>query len=171
MRRRLFAVLVLGSLVLASCGGGDEAPDADTGGGNGATSEAGATGASTGAGGVGAIDATRCAEVAQAMAAAAAAVPQAMTGTAADLETSVEQLQAFASAAPEEIRADVQTIAEGYAELIAIFQESGYDPTSGQPPTAEQIAALTAAAEQLETQEFQAAVDRVDAYFAAECGA
>ena len=168
MLRRLVVVLVLGSVVLAACGGGNDeaAPGADTGADGGTAAETG--GGAGGETGVGTIDAARCAEIAQAMAAAAAAaVPQATDG---DLGSSVEQLEAFAAAAPEEIRDDMQMVAEGYALIAEALEEAGYDPTSGQPPTAEQAAALTAVAEQLDSEEFQAAADRVSAYFEAGCG-
>lgn len=153
MLRRVVVMLLFGTMLLAACGR-DEAEDAAPVGGEDAD--------------VGAIDAARCAELVQAMAAAAAA-PQAATGGAADLEQSIEQLEAFAAAAPEEIRDDVQTIAEGYAEIADVFRDAGFDPASGEPLSAETIAALTAAAERLQTPEFQGAVDRVSAYFDAEC--
>jgi len=71
---------------------------------------------------------------------------------------------------PEEIRDDMRTVAEAYAVIARAYAESGYDPTSGEPPTAEQIAALTAAAEQLEDEDFVAASERVGTWFEAECG-
>lgn len=169
MLRRLAVMLVLGSVVLAACGGGNDeaAPGADTGADGGTAAETG--GGAGGETGVGTIDAARCAEIAQAMgAAAAAAVPQA-AGGATDLGSSVEQLEAFAAAAPDEIQDDMRTVAEGYALIAGALEEAGYDPTSGQPPTAEQAAALTAVAEQLDSEEFQAAADRVSAYFEAGC--
>lgn len=170
MLRRLAVMLVLGSVVLAACGGGNDeaAPGAETGADGGTAAETGA-GAGGETGGVGTIDAARCAEIAQAMgAAAAAAIPQGTGGTS-DLGSSVAQLEAFAAAAPEEVRDDLQTVAEGYASFAQAFEDSGYDPASAQPPTAEQLAAITAAAEQLDSEEFQAAADRVSAYFEAGC--
>lgn len=165
MLRKIAVLLMLGAILMTACGGDDgSAPGAGADGG--APAE---TGAGAGAD-LDAIDAARCAELAQAMAAAAAAaVPQAAGGD--DLGSSVEQLQAFADAAPEEIRADMQTVAEGYAAIVQALEDAGYDPTSGQPPTAEQIAALTAASEQLQSEEFQAAAERVNAYFEAGCRA
>ena len=96
------------------------------------------------------FDAAQCAEVITAMAVAAAAVPQAMSGEIGDLGTSVEQMEAFAEAAPEEIRDDLVTVAQGYAAYTEAMAESGYDPASGVAPPPEVIAALTAAGQALQ---------------------
>lgn len=157
MLRRFVALLMLGSLLLAACGGDD---------GDGATD-----GGSDGGGGgiVGTIDAAECAEVAAAMAAAVQALPQAMSGDAPELGTSVEELQAFAEAAPEEIRADLQTIAEGYTTVTQVLEDAGFDPTAGEPPSPEVIEQITQAAAELETEDFEAALGRVEAYLQGGC--
>lgn len=158
MLRRIAVLLVLGSLLLAACGG-----DGD-GNGNGDTPDAGD--------GVGPeFDEARCDEVVRAMAAAAAAVPQSMSGDAGGLEESIAQLEAFASAAPEEIRDDLRTIYEGYASVTQAMADVGYDPTSGEVPDAQTIAALQAAAAALDTAEFREASERVNTWFEQECGA
>jgi hypothetical protein len=154
---RFVAVLIVGAFVLAACGGGD---------GTDAASPA----AGDGGGAAGAFDATQCASVVSAMSAAAAAVPAAMSGGAADLSTSLAQLQAFAEAAPEEIRADLLLVYQGYGDFMAAMQDAGYDPSSGQPPSAEMIAAMQAASQKLSDPEFHAASDRVNAWFAENCG-
>jgi hypothetical protein len=169
--RRLLILLVLGSLVLTACGG-DDGGAGDEGGTTGdVAADTGADAGEDGDGDVGAIDAARCAEVTAAMAAAANAVPQAFSGGGADLEASVEQLEAFAEAAPEEIRDDLLTIAEGYAKVIQAFADADFDPTSGEAPPPEVIAALEEATQQIDSGEFQAAADRVNAWFEEECGA
>ena len=162
MRRSRFVVLlVIGAFVLAACGGGD-----DEGGGGGGT-----TGAAGDGGGVaGPLDAAECAQVVSAMAAAAAAVPQVMSGEAGDLGTSVEQLEAMAAKAPEEIRDDLLVVAQGYAAYSQALQGSGYDPSSGEAPPPEVIAALTEAGQALDDADFQAASERVSAWFADNCG-
>jgi len=160
MRRSRFVVLlVVGAFVFAACGGGD-----DDGGGT--------TGAAGGDGGgiAGPLDAAECAQVVTAMAAAAAAVPQVMSGEAGDLGTSVEQLEAMASKAPEEIRDDLATVAQGYAAYSQALQDSGWDPSSGEAPPPDVIAALTAAGQALDDADFQAASERVSAWFAENCG-
>ena len=157
---RFVAVLIVGAFVLAACGGGD---DTDT-----VSPAAGDGGDTVGVGG--AFDAAECAQVVAAMSAAAAAVPQAMSGEAGDLSTSLAQLQAFAEAAPEEIRADLMLIYQGYGGFMSAMQDAGYDPNSGQPPSAEMIAAMQAASAKFQDPEFTAASDRVQAWFAENCG-
>jgi hypothetical protein len=158
-RSRFVVLLVVGAFVLGACGGGD-----DDGGGT--------TGAAGGDGGgvAGPLDAAECAQVVSAMAAAAAAVPQVMSGEVGDLGTSVDQLEAMAAKAPEEIRADLLTVAQGYAAYSQALQDSGWDPSSGEAPPPEAIAALTAAGQALDDADFQAASDRVSAWFADNCG-
>jgi hypothetical protein len=118
----------------------------------------------------GSIDAAQCAQVVTAMSAAAAAVPAAMSGGAGDLSTSLDQLKAFADAAPEEIRADLMTVYRTYGEFMSAMQDAGYDPSSGQTPPPEVIAAMTQASQKFQDPEFKAASDRVQAWFTANCG-
>jgi hypothetical protein len=171
---RFVSVMVVGAFVLAACGGGgsDTASPA-AGGSTGSTGgSTGSTGGSTGGsvGGGGALDAAQCAQVVGAMSAAAAAVPSAMSGQAGDLNTSLAQLQAFAQAAPEEIRADLTLVYQRYSDFLAAMQDAGYDPSSSQPPTAEQIAAMEQASQVFQDADFQAASKRVDDWFKANCG-
>jgi hypothetical protein len=160
MRRSRFVVLlVVGAFVFTACGGGDDA-------GGGTTGGAGATAAGV----AGPLDAVECAQVVTAMAAAAAAIPQVMSGEAGDLSTSVDQLEAMAAKAPEEIRDDLLLVAQGYATYSAALQNSGWDPASGEAPPPEVVAALTEASQALDDADFQAASERVSAWFATNCG-
>ena len=157
-RSRFVMLLVVGAVVFAACGGGDD------GGG-------GTTGGAGGDGGVaGPLDAAECAQVVTAMAAAAAAIPQVMSGEAGDLSTSVDQLEAMAAKAPEEIRDDLLLVAQGYATYSAALQNSGWDPASGEAPPPEVVAALTEASQALDDADFQAASEHVSAWFATNCG-
>ncbi len=166
---RFMSVMVVGAFVLAACGGGgSDAPSPAAGGGGSTGSTNGSTGGSAGGGGV--LDAAKCAQVVGAMSAAAAAVPSAMSGQAGDLNTSLAQLQAFAAAAPEEIRGDLTLVYQGYTAFLAAMQDAGYDPSSTQPPTAEQIAAMQQASQVFEDADFKAASQRVDDWFTANCG-
>lgn len=158
---RLVALVIVGAFVLAACGGGD---DTDT------SSPAAGDGADTGGGVAGPLDAAECARVVTAMAAAAAAVPQVMSGEVGDLSTSVEQMEAFAQEAPEEIRDDLLTVAQAYSAYSAALTGTGYDPSSGEAPPPEVIAALTEAGQELQNADFQAASDRVSAWFQEHCG-
>ena len=62
------------------------------------------------------------------------------------------------------------TVAQGYAAYSQALQDSGWDPSSGEAPPPEVIAALTVAGQALDDADFQAASDRVSAWFAANCG-
>lgn len=157
MLRRVVVLLVLGSMLLAACGGDD-----------GGSSDEG-TGGDGGNGAIGAFGAAECAEVAAAMAAATQAATAAMTGGTGDVEQSVEQLEAFAENVPEEIRDDMATIAEGYRAVAEVLANADFDPASGQAPPPEVIAELQLATEELNSEEFQAAVARVGAYVQAGC--
>ena len=101
------------------------------------------------------------------MASATAAMPLAMTGGAANLQQSIDQLDAFANAAPTEIRADLKTVAAGYAKVAKVLKDSGY--TAGQTLTPAAIQAFQKASTELDTDTFRAASDRVDAWFEKEC--
>jgi hypothetical protein len=169
-RSRFVAVFVVGAFFLAACGGGDDAGDAGGDGQVAATGDAAGDSGGDGGGVAGPLDAAECAKVVTAMSAAAAAVPQAMSGEAGDLSTSVEQMEAFAAAAPEEIRDDLLTVAQAYAAYSAALTGTGYDPSSGEPPPPEVIAALTAAGQELQNADFQAASERVSAWFQENCG-
>ncbi len=164
MLKRIVVMLVFGSMLLAACGGDDGG--ALDGGGDGGGDVGG-----DGGGDVGVIDSAQCAEVASAMAAAAQAIPAAFSGSASDLETSIQQMQAFADAAPDEISGDLQTIYEAYATFAQVLADSGYDPASGQAPSAEVIAAMEEASSALNSEEVTAASARVSAFFEGGCGA
>lgn len=170
MLRRLLALLVLGSLLLAACGGDDGGSD-EAGGDAGETTggDVGEVTGGDGGGDIGMFGAGECAEVVAAMAAASSGISAAMSGSGSDLEQSIEAMQAFAAEAPEEIREDFQMLAEAYARIGQALADSGYDPASGQPPSAEAMAALQAAGDEMNSAEFQAASERISAYFDAEC--
>jgi hypothetical protein len=50
------------------------------------------------------------------------------------------------------------------------MKEAGYDPSSGQPPSAEVLAAMQAASVELQDADFVAASARVSAWFQSNCG-
>jgi hypothetical protein len=93
------------------------------------------------------------------MSAAAGAIPAVMSGGGGDVQNSVDQLQGFVDKAPDEIKGDLATVAAGYAGFTKAMADSGYDPSSGQPPSAEVIAAMQTVAA-VNTAEFKAASDR-----------
>jgi hypothetical protein len=167
MKRSPFvSLLVVGVFVFAACGGDDDGGD---GGGDGQVAATGDAGGDSGGVG-GPLDAAECAKVVTAMAAAAAAVPQVLSGEVGDLSASIEQMEAFAQEAPEEIRDDLVVVAQAYSAYSAALQDSGWDPSSGEAPPPEVVAALTAAGQELQNADFVAASERVQTWFAGNCG-
>src|SRR5262245_30923774 len=153
---RSIAPLVLAAVVLAGCGGGDSSSTtvpADTGD------------TSTGDADPGVFGTAECAQAVTAWGSAVAAAGAAQGTGAGDLESSLSQLQAVASSAPEESRADLTTVYEAYAAFLGAMEDAGYDPGSGTAPTAEQLAAMQAASEAMTESDVQAASDRVSAWF------
>jgi hypothetical protein len=168
---RSVAYLLAGTLLLAACGGDGEESASPT--------PAAVTSSSTApteptqsedAGDPTVFGAAECAEALSAWGSAQAAAAQAVTSSPDDLDLSIAELEAFADAAPEEIREDLTLIYEAYGEFLQALEDSGYDPTSGEAPSAETIAAITAASEQLSEPELTAASDRVTAWFDDNCG-
>ena len=156
---RSVALVALGSVLLVACGGGD--------GGGGASSVA-SVGSPVGGGSM--FDAATCARAGAAVAAAFSAVPAAMSGSSTDLQSSIDQMQAFAAEAPDEIKDDLNTVAQGYADFQQAVADSGYDPSSGQPPSSEAMAAIQAAGAKFDDPDFKAASDRLTAWFNSNCG-
>ena len=68
---------------------------------------------------------------------------------------------------PEEIRADVQTIAAAYSTFLAKLKDIGYTP--GSTPTAEQIQKLQGASESVDQPEVQAAGERMNTWTTENC--
>ncbi|OFW71318.1 MAG: hypothetical protein A2Y55_13675 [Actinobacteria bacterium RBG_16_68_12] len=84
-----------------------------------------------------------------------------------DVEESSRIFQAFADAAPDEIREDFRVLADAYADYIEVL--SGLDLQSGEIPSAEQLQELQQAAEPFNRPEVIAASDRVSAWTTANC--
>jgi hypothetical protein len=158
MKRLSVSAALLGLLFVA-CGGGSTSGSSTTPPTNVTT---------TGDTVTGGLDLSQCNAAAAAMAAAAAAVPQAISGVGGDIQQSVDQLRAATEAAPEEIRADLQTVTDGYAAVAEILAGASIQP--GQLPSAEVLQQLAAAGQQINATDFQAAVGRVAAWFQNQCG-
>lgn len=72
-------------------------------------------------------------------------------------EDAAEQFEQFVDDAPEEIRDDLETVAEGYAEFAAILEDAGLDvenPEGFDPSDGEAVAAFTEASEIFNSSEF-----------------
>jgi hypothetical protein len=100
-----------------------------------------------------------------ALAAAGATFAQAFTGAggAAD-ENAFEEL---AGKVPDEIEADVQVLAEAYAEYAAELQDIGI--AAGQTPSAEQLQQLQAALASIDQEEVTAASQRISEWASTNC--
>ena len=144
------AALALG-LTAAGCGGGDDEasdePDTtltetETDATTDETTD-GETTDETDTGDVGDFDFSS--EECQQLAAAGSEFGEAISGatSGADLSDEADAFQEFADNAPEEIREDMQTLADAYDEIVAALADIDLDP--GATPSAEQIAALTQA--------------------------
>jgi hypothetical protein len=162
---RTMVSMAVGALVLTGCSGGDDTSSSEP-----VVTTDTATDVPTGDGDVGIFDATECADAVAAWSSAAASAGAALSG-GDDLGSSLDQLQAFAESAPEEIREDLTIVYQAYGEFAAALEASGYDPASGAAPTADQIAALEAASEALADADVQGASDRVGAWFQENCPA
>ena len=163
MRWTRIAMVTAAVMLLAACGddgglGSAATPDPTTG----AATNTSATDSGSGSG-----SSAKCLDAAKAMASATAAVPLAMAGGAANLQQSIDQLDAFANAAPTEVRADLKTVAAGYAKVAKALKDSGY--TAGQTLSPAAIQAFQKASSELDNANFRAATDRVDAWFDKEC--
>jgi hypothetical protein len=156
------------ALAVAACSGDDGGSDEPGGGSTGATS--GDTGADTGSA-PGVFDSAQCADAVAAWSSASSAATEALTGSSGDLNDTLAQLQAFAEAAPEEIRDDLTTVYDAYGQFLQAMEDSGYDPNSGDMPTADQLAAITTAGEALSAPEVAAASENVSNWFSENCGA
>jgi hypothetical protein len=116
---------------------------------------------------------TVCLDATQAMAAAINAyttgLAGAMGGSLDDesLQLSAGQLQAMADAAPDEIKDDLEVIANELEAFYTALGEAGYEP--GVAPTPEQIAQLSALAEVVDQEVFDEASDNINAWFEANC--
>jgi hypothetical protein len=164
----LMASLVVGALVFTGCSGGSDGSSSEPGAATDTATEPATLAPSSSGGDAGVFGAAECADAMAAWSSAAAAAGEALSGSG-DLGSSLGELQAFAEAAPEEIRDDLTLVYQAYGEFAAALQESGYDPTSGALPTEEQIAALDSASQALSDADVQGASDRVGTWFQENC--
>lgn len=114
-----------------------------------------------------------CPEFANFAASIATAFSGATPGSAAtDLEDTVQYFQALADASPDEIRADMQVIAEAFGGFYSVLNDFNIDlsnPTSFASLTADQQAQLQTALEELGNPNLEEASNNVSAWFEANC--
>lgn len=106
----------------------------------------------------------------QSLVAAFVAVGSAFSSAAGGSDEFAAQAEAFAAFAddvPEEIRADVETLAAAYGKYVEVVQDAGIQP--GQPPTAEQAQQLSEALASVGTADVSAASERLGTWTNENC--
>lgn len=103
----------------------------------------------------------------QELVSASAALGQAFSGAGDDLSDESQQFQEFADNVPDEIRADVQVLADAFADYAEAL--SGLDLEAGEAPTPEQALQLTQALSTIDQAEVTAASERVSAWTQENC--
>lgn len=89
-----------------------------------------------------------------------------------DLELTAGYFQELAANSPDEIRADMQIIADAFGQFFQTLEELEIDfsdPSSFATLDADAVAQLEAASSAVDTPEVNAAVENVQAYFEREC--
>jgi hypothetical protein len=173
---RLLTILVVLVLALggAACGGDDEASgDTDTvrlettdDTTTDETTTDEATDDETTTGEVGdSLESEECQELISASTALGEAFSAA--GNGGDLEESSAGFSEYADQAPEEIRGDLQIMAQAYADYIDAINEIGIEP--GEPPSADQLQEFRQALASISTAEVSAVSQRFTTWAAANC--
>jgi len=165
---RLLAVLVMAlALVVAGCGGGDDSTASDettveeTTTSDDTTTSEETTDTDVDASAIlGDEDCLKLASI-------GATFAQAVTG--ATDEEATEAFQNLVDDVPDEIKADVQVLADWFAEYSAKLKDIGLQ--AGQTPTAAQVAQLQAALADTNQEELTAASERLQAWANANCDA
>lgn len=170
---RWLSILVLAlALVAAGCGGGDDDSSAsDTTTVEETTTEE-TTEETTDDGTATSGDFDFADEDCRGLVAAFLGVSQAFAaaagGSDAELQEQAEAFSEFADDVPEEIRADVQTLADAYGQYLDVIQEAGIQP--GEIPTAEQAQELSDALQAVGTADVTAASERLGTWTTENCG-
>ena len=166
---RWLSILVLAlALVAAGCGGGDD----DSSASDTTTVEETTTDETTDDGTATSGDFDFADEDCRGLVAAFLGVSQAFAaaagGSDAELQEQAEAFSEFADDVPEEIRADVQTLADAYGQYIDVLQDAGLQP--GELPTAEQAQQLQDALQAVGTADVTAASERLGTWTTENCG-
>jgi len=88
-------------------------------------------------------------------------------GSSDELSEQADAFAEFADDVPEEIRADVETLAAAYGQYIEVIQDVGLQP--GQVPTAAQAQELQQALQSVGTEDVTAASERLGAWTEENC--
>jgi hypothetical protein len=170
---RLLSILVLAlALVAAGCGGGDDdssASDTTTVEENtDTTTDETTTDDTTGTSGDFDFADEDCRSLLTAYLGISQAFGAAAGGSNDELEEQAETFAEFADDVPEEIRTDVQTLADAYGEYVRVIQDAGLEP--GEIPSAEQAQELQEALQAVGTEDVTAASERLGAWTTENCG-
>jgi ABC-type glycerol-3-phosphate transport system substrate-binding protein len=161
----IFAAVVAMSVVAVGCGGGDESASGDTTATEASTDET-ATEETTTDGTTTDLSGVFADEDCLALVAAAASFSQAFTGTSASSDET-NAFEELAAKVPDEIKADVQVLAEAYAKYAAEIKDIGIE--AGQTPSAEQLQQLQAALASFDQQGVSEASQRLSAWAQTNC--
>jgi hypothetical protein len=171
---RWLALLVMAlALVAAGCGGSDNESAAST---ETTTEETTSTDTSTDetttessdTTGTGDIEDVLGDEDCLALAGVGATIAQAFSG-ASDGTASTEELEQLADKVPDEIQADVETLAAAFATYADKIKDIGI--AQGSTPSAQQLQELQAAIASLDQDELTAASERIQAWANENCAA
>lgn len=166
MSRKPLLVVVLAALLglslAAGCGGGDDGSASDEAAPAATTSESSKPAVSGGS-------LANCKEFQQAAANVGQAFAAATTGANADLEQSANAFDALASKAPEEVRADFQTINDAFQKLAEALKD--VDLSATQAPDPETLAKLQKAMSEIDQAKVDAASTRISAWAQKNCKA
>jgi hypothetical protein len=170
--RRLVVTLASAAVALAACGGGSTSGGATTTVAAAGTTAAAAAGASTTApnfSGAGSGDLCSYAKqvVNSNLANSLTSGSSNMKDTFSKLDDVFKQIQ---SKAPAEIKADVNTLASGLQKIEAVYAKYGYDITKLEAAAKSDPQSFQSLTSTLDDPSYQAASDRVDAYFSKVCG-
>lgn len=102
-----------------------------------------------------------------ALASVGATMAQAFAGASGSTNDNSAELEDLASKVPDEIRADVQVLAQAFATYSAKLKDIGVE--AGKTPTADQLQQLQAAIASLDQQELTAASQRIEAWSKKNC--
>jgi len=165
---RWLAVLVLAlTLVAAGCGGSDESAATDETTVEETTTEETTTEETTTEGSTNTTDLSGILgdEDCLALASVGATFAQAITG--ATDEEAAAAFRKLADEVPDEIKADVQVLADWFADYAAKLKDIGIE--AGQTPSADQLQQLQVALVATNQEELTAASQRLEAWTQANC--
>jgi len=161
----ILVVVVALSVVAVGCGGSDESASGDTTATETSTDET-TTEETTTDGTTTDLSGVFADEDCLALVAAAASFSQAFTGTSATSDET-NAFEELAAKVPDEIKADVQVLAEAYAKYAAEIKDIGIE--AGQTPSAEQLQQLQAAFASFDQQGVSEASQRLSTWAQTNC--